>query len=361
MSVKGRQRFLATLAIVALLVLVSAASASPPPSALGPLDDPKATSSALQGFGFWSSGWRDIAPGGFLTLEHNYGGDPDFYAVDLWFRDLDDGLGINHKAFGGMEFGEMYWGAAWQKLTATTIELYRFPNDPFADQVLVRIWIPDPGPLYDSGWVDMEPGQASTLTHNLNVDPEQFTVGMRFRDTHAEGIGVNLRAAGGLEAAGQFYGAAWQALTDTTIQVLRFQDDIVADQVRIQIYHPDPPVYNSGWRIIQPGEELTLPHNLGGNPLSYIVRAFARDDQPGGRGMNSVYGGGFEANGHFFGSNWEKLTDSTIGIYRFRNDDMAEGRSAAEVRVWIYLARARIFLPMIRRNLAPLAPASAPD
>jgi hypothetical protein len=351
---KGRQGLLATgvlaaLAMLALLVLVNAVGASPPPFAPPGRDAPEVGGSTLQDVVFFRSEWLDISPGDVLTVEHDYGGDPDFYAVDVWFRDVDDGLGINHRAFGGMEAGEMLWGLAWQRLTASTIELYRFPNDVFADQVLVRIWVPDPEPVYDSEWIQISPGDVMTLTHDLGGDPDEYTVAMRFRDTEAGGIGVHVRAAGGLEAGGQFYGAAWQALTDTTIQAVRFQDDTVADQVRIQIYQPDPPVYDSGWRAIGAGDELTLMHNLGGNPMTYIVRGFARDTQPEGRGRNALYGGGFEAGGHFFGSNWQKLNGSSISVYRQQNDDMRH--TADEVRVWIYAPRF-IYLPMVMNNHA---------
>ena len=349
---KGRQGLcakgvLAALALLTLLVLVNAVGASPLPFAPPGRAAPEIGGSTLEDVVFWNSGWLDISPGDVLTVEHNYGGDPDLYAVDVWFRDVDDGLGINHRAFGGMELGEQLWGLAWQRLTADTIELYRFPNDRFADQALVRIWVPDPEPLYDSGWVDIGAGEAMTLTHEVGGDPDEYTVGMRFRDAETGGIGVNLRAAGGLEAAGQFYGAAWQALTDTTIQVLRFANDTVADQVRIQIYQPDPPVYDSGWQSVEAGEELTLMHNLGGNPMTYIVRAFARDAQPDGHGRNALYGGGFEANGRVFGSSWQKLNSTSITVYREQDDDLAH--SADEVRVWIYASR-YIYLPAVMNN-----------
>jgi hypothetical protein len=349
---KGRQGLLATgvlavLAMLTLLVLVNGAGASPLPFASSPPDAREVQHSALQEVVFFNSGWLDIAPGEVITIEHNYGGDPDLYAVDVWFRDVDVGLGINHKAFGGMAFGEMYWGLAWQRLTASSIELYRFANDVFADQVLVRIWVPDPAPLWDSGWIDINPGDVMTLTHGLGGDINDYTVAMRFKDACPEGVGVNLHAAGGLEDMGLRYGAAWQALTPTTIQALRFRDDVFADQVRLQIYDPNPPTYNSEWQPIEPGEDLTLMHNLGGNRMTYIVRVFARDVQPDGHGPNTLYGGGFEATGRFFGSNWQELTNTSITIHRERDDDMAH--SADEVRVWIYAPR-YIYLPTVMNN-----------
>jgi hypothetical protein len=224
----------------------------------------------------WISGWLPIAPDQTLSLTHNLGGDPAYYAVDLWFRDTDqDGLGINQLAFGGVEFNGQFVGAAWHRLTDSSIQVYRAADDPYADQVLVRVWVPPDPPVYDSDWVDIEPGTLITLTHNVGGDPDSYTVGTKFRDTDAQGIGVNLAAAGGLDVEGATRGAAWEKLTDTTVQVIRFPSDTTADQIRIQIYQPEAPTWDSGWQEATPGEFLVLTHNLGGNPLGYVVRASA--------------------------------------------------------------------------------------
>jgi hypothetical protein len=289
----------------------------------------------------------DIAPNQTLTISHNFGGNPDEYSVDLWFRDLDGGLGINHESFGGMEVGGAFIGATWQRLTSTSIEVYRFAQDVNVDQVLLRIWVPDP-PVWDSGWLDIAKGTIVTLNHNVGGDPEAYTVGMKCRDSAVDGFGVNLRAAGGMEVAGSFYGAAWQKLTSSSIQVRRFKDDVAADQVRVTIYQPDPPYYDSGWLTATPDQNLVVPHNVGTNPMSYVVRLFTKDIQPDGNGLNSLYGGGFESNSHFFGSAWSKLTNTSITIFRQPNDD--EAHSADQVRVWIYATVNKLFLPAVLRN-----------
>ncbi len=334
--------------LLTLFTLVGGTNASPfeeelPTGAPDNLDQ----AGMLAADGRWSSGWLDIAPGQALTVQHNYGGEPDQYALDMWFRDTDGDLGIHHRAYGGMEVAGRFSGAAWQKLTSSAVEVYRYAHDAFADQVLVRIWVPDP-PLWQSGWVDIAPGQVLTMTHNLGGNPDQYVVAMRFRDTDPQGLGVNLRAAGGMEVAGQLYGAAWQQLTANTVQVLRFRDDTVADQVLVQVHQPDPPLYDSGWQDIGAGQQLLLRHDLGGNPVGYIVRGFARDTRPDGRGRNAVYNGGAEANGRFFGSNWEKLTNSTITVNRLPDDDVAH--TADQVRVWIYAPRFTAWLPTVMRN-----------
>ncbi len=61
----------------------------------------------------------------------------------------------------------------------------------------------------------------------------------------------------------------WQNLTDTTVQVVRRPDDTFADQVRVRIWTPDPPAWDSGWVDIAPGTLQTLTHNVGGNADDY--------------------------------------------------------------------------------------------
>jgi hypothetical protein len=354
-TMKGKQGLLATgvlavLAMLALLMVASGALAGPLAFAPSASDGPAIESSTLQDGVFWNSGWLDISPGEVMTIEHDYGGDPGLYAVDVWFRDTDGELGIHHRAFGGMEFGEQYWGLAWQNLTANTIQLERMANDIFADQALVRIWVPDPAPLYDSGWFDIAAGGVMTLTHDLGGDIDDYSVAMRFRHACPEGYGVHLRSAGGMEhMGGMWLGAAWNSLTSETIRVVRFAHDWYVDEVRIQIYDPNPPAYDSGWQSVGAGQEVTLEHDLGGNPMTYIVRSFSRDTRPEGRGRNTWYRGGFEAGGKFFGSNWQKLTNTRISIYRQRDDDMRH--TANEVRVWIF-APQHVYLPLMTNSFS---------
>jgi hypothetical protein len=341
MKRSGTGRNTLVVAVLLVLALVGAAAAGPAPAFKGPIQ-----TGVRAANGTWSSGWLDISPGQALTLAHNYGGDPDAYAVDVWCRDTDGPLGVNQKAFGGMEAAGRLSGVLWQKLTSSSIEILRFADDIDADQVLVRIWIPD-SPAWDSGWVDLAPNQTITLNHNVGGDPELYTVGMRFKDTDIAGIGTHLRAAGGLEIGGKVYGAAWQMLTATSIQVLRFADDTAADQVRIQIYQPDPPIWDSGWQSVPAGQEVTLRHGLGGNPITYVVRAFTKDTRLDGRGLNGLYGGGFEIGELYFGSSWEKLTNTSVTIFRFPNDAVAH--SSDEVRIWIYAPRILLYLPTVLR------------
>ena len=330
------------LALAALLILAGSAVAGNPdgPPYFYPQD-----TAALQSNSHWSSGWMDIATDTATTFTHNLGGNLDDYAVELWFRDTaPSGKGINSWGIGGFEADGNFRGAHWQNLTDTTIEVVRREDDVFADQVRVRVWIPDP-PAWDSEWVSIATDELRSLTHNLGGNVDDYTVGLWFKDTTPDGIGVNTRCYGGLEVAGQRHGAAWQDLTDATIDVLRYPDDGWADQVRVRIFAPDPPDWDSGWTSVATSTAQIFTHNLGGNPGLYLVRGWQRDTSQGGIGINHRFVGGFEAGGSLFGTNWENLTDTTINFFRRPSDGVAD-----QVRVRIWVREFKVFLPIVLKG-----------
>ena len=75
-----------------------------------------------------------------LTRWDGLSGDPFFYAVRGEVRDLDGDDGINSRAAGGFCDSGICYGTNWENLTATTVNLFRRPQDEYADQVRVRIW-----------------------------------------------------------------------------------------------------------------------------------------------------------------------------------------------------------------------------
>jgi hypothetical protein len=89
----------------------------------------------------WDSGWvaAPILPQR-LTLTHNLGGNVDNYVVDLQFKGKY--LGIHHWNYGTNKDRDGRWaGAAYQSLTNKTIQVERHKDDPWVEQVRVRIWI----------------------------------------------------------------------------------------------------------------------------------------------------------------------------------------------------------------------------
>jgi len=309
------------LALMALLLLAGSAVADNPAA---PPDV-----AALQDGTSWSSGWVDIQPGQTMTFTHHLGDNPALYAGELWFRDTrSPGLGIHSRAHGSMDVGGQRYGAYWHNLTDNSVSVTRMRDDVATAQVYFRIWIPDP-PDYDSGWVNIQAGQVVTLTHNLGGDVGDYRVGIKFRDTAPGGQGIHQFGFGGLEADEVFYGAAWQNLTPATIQVLRFAGDLSADQVRVFITRAGPPDYDSGWVDVAQNETRAFTHNLGGNTNNYLVDLSAR---AAGVGINTRAEGGLEANGNFYGTNWQNLTGSTISVFRYAQDIFA---MQVRVRIWM--------------------------
>jgi hypothetical protein len=192
----------------------------------------------------WDSGWVDIAPGTTQTLPHPVGGNVDGYVVGLWCKDTTQGgIGINTRGYGGLEAGGQFRGAAWQNLTNTTVDVLRYPDDPWADQVRVRIFVPDDLPAWDSGWVGIAPGAVEPFSHGLGGNPNLYVVREWQKDITEGGIGINHRFLGGFETDGSFYGTNWENLTDTSINVFRRPNDGVADQVRVRIWLREFKVY----------------------------------------------------------------------------------------------------------------------
>ena len=330
------------LALAALLLLAGSAVAGNPTAAPDAYTEGATT---LQSNSHWFSGWVDIATDTATTLTHNLGGNPDDYAVEVWFKDTaTGGVGINTVGLGGMEASGNFVGAHWQNLTDTTIEVFRYRDDLFADQVWVHVWIAEP-PVWDSGWVSIATDEARSLIHNLGGNVDDYVVGLWFKDTTPGGIGVNTRCYGGLEADGQRHGAAWQKLTGTSIDVWRYSNDPWADQVRVRIFVPDPPDWDSGWVDVTPGIVKALTHNLRGNLNLYVVREWQKDTTTDGIGINHQFLGGFEAGGSFFGTNWQNLTDTTINLFRLPNDWAAD-----QVRMRIWVGEFKVYLPLVLKG-----------
>jgi hypothetical protein len=100
----------------------------------------------------WDSGWVDINPDQTVTLNHNLGVTINRYIVRTEFKALaKDGtpeapMAIHQFAYGGdasnvLTKDATYLGANWQNLTNQSIDVYRWADDQYADQVRVRIWL----------------------------------------------------------------------------------------------------------------------------------------------------------------------------------------------------------------------------
>jgi hypothetical protein len=337
----------AGLALAAGLLVVSSAAANPASP-----ETPLTPARAAQAGTMWSSGWAPINPGQTLSFNHNLGGDPDDYVVELMFLDTDPGgFGINRRNFGGMEVNGDWSGAHWQKLTANTVEVYRQPDDTVADRIRVSVGVAPAAPDYDSGWLDINPGQTLTVSHNLAITATDLTVSLWFSGTAR---GIHQFGYGGLAVDGphKMLGAHWQNLTSNTVQVIRHPDDTDVEQVRVVVVHGDPPAYDSlqalgGWQNVAPGAVFVIDHNLHWDPTMMLVRGECYDES-GLRGIHQLFAGGnhdWLNGGQFQGANLQNLTRDTVAAFRWGQDEFC-----SQVRVRIWKRGIKAYLPLVMRN-----------
>ena len=308
---------------------------------------------AFSGGPAYDSGWVNLDPDEARTLTHNLGGNSDNYVVDMQYRTRGVD-GINLRYYGGADFGihpapghaeNDRVGAYWRSLTTANITVYRRPEDSYAEQVRIRIWI-DSSPDYDSGWVAIPVDGANTLAHNLGGNVDAYVVDMQYRST---GSGVNQRYYGGADFGDTIsigspddrVGAYWRSLTTTNITVFRRAEDTYAAEVRIRIWQRPRATYDSGWVNINPDQAITLNHNIGGDVNNSLVDMLYRT--PDVNGVNTRYVGGADfgvkpAPGHLVddrvGAYWRSLSDTSLTIYRRPEDDYAPQVRIRIFRFW---------------------------
>jgi hypothetical protein len=88
----------------------------------------------------YDSGWQEMDH--YLTLQHNIGGDPNNYVIDLQFKE-PGGIGVNQAAYGGDNSTSGSYGAYWHNLTDTEIGVIRQWDNTSARYIRVRIWVYD--------------------------------------------------------------------------------------------------------------------------------------------------------------------------------------------------------------------------
>jgi hypothetical protein len=298
----------------------------------------------------WSSGRVTVPAGTCQVFNHNLGGNPDDYAVELWFMDTDNNLGINRRENGGLEVGGFGRGAYWRQLTENTVEVCRNANDMAADRLFVRVWQPPDAPDYDSGWLDIDPDTTLVITHGLGITATDLSVSLWFSSTAQ---GIHHAGYGGLadDTAQELHGAYRKNLTADTVRVTRARDDILVEQVRVLVTRADPPDYDSleslgDWQNLGLGTELSFTHNLNWPAHLLLVRAECKSADLPGPGIHQMYAGG---NHDWFigwqGAHIQNLTENSIGVVRWVNDQVCP---QARVRIWI--RSYHVFLPLVVRD-----------
>jgi hypothetical protein len=330
------------LVLLGLLLVAGTSAADSAPVGAAADSAPAAT--------YWSSGWQSINQGEVLTFSHNLGTDPDDYAVELWFKDTDGGLGINRRGYGGVEWSGNWHGAYWQHLTSNTIQVHRFEDDNAADEVFIRVWITPPpsGGSHDSGWLDINKGQTIIVPHNVGITDTDLSVGLWFSGTLR---GIHNYTFGGLTADGPQWdvGAHWHNLTSNSIQVTRHADDVNVEQVRVFVLEPAAPHYDSldlGWQPIARGDVSTFTHDLHVPPEFLLVRAECFSSSIG---INLAQAGGNIQGWPTLerrGTNVQNVTSSHVEVYRWPDDDTCP---YVRVRVWSRLGL-KVHLPILLRD-----------
>ena len=342
-----------SLVFVLLLVIICPSAAAPPlqepgspeapPPTLPPAVAPASSvrSSAIGDPPAYDSGWVSPTKGDWTALAHNLGGDTDDYVVDIQAKGLGQ---VNQRFLGSVWYydrsaGEtQYTGSYWAALTSTHIQVYRFVDDVDAEEVRVRIWVV-PEADYDSGWTAIDPGQTKTFSHNLGGDPDEYVVDLQFSDSdgawgiHNRMYGLQTYHQGGTTL--QELGAAWQALTGTSIQVHRGAHDDKADQVRVRIWRKTDADYDSGWQNAGTAGNVLLFHNLGGPWNDLVVDLQFKSSDPT-YGVHQTYYGsdrmepasGVEIE---MGAYWYELAGGMVRVDRGADDTLVE---QVRVRVW---------------------------
>ena len=176
--------------------------------------------------------------------------------------------------------------------------------------------------FWSSGWLSIAQGEELLLTHNLGGAPDVYPViELLFEDTDG-GLGINRSSYGGLEVDGAWRGAHWQALTSSTVRVIRQANDEVADRILVNAWVPaTPPDFSSPWMAIFAGQTLTFDHNLGVDPQDLTVLLWYRS---GARGINHYAYGGLSAGLTTQGAFWHDLTTNSVQVTRFLADTEVE-------------------------------------
>jgi hypothetical protein len=131
------------------------------------------------------------------------------------------------------------------------------------------------------------------------------------------------------------YGYYWQALDNTSIQVVRQKDDYAGLQLRVRIWVVTNVDFDSGWVHLSTKETRTLDHKLGGDPDDYVVDMEFKASNIGINkqyyGLNTSYSKSGGDTLQEWGANWHGLTNQSINVYRGEHEFQAY---SVRVRIW---------------------------
>jgi hypothetical protein len=342
---KGRRGYLLIGLLGAFLILGLASAASVQQSPL--LAPGPSGGHFVRRLPDYDSGWQAIDPAEVLTLNHNLGGpDTDDYVVDLMFLNEDGG---HHLSYGGDDIGSDESGAFWHSLSTTSVRVNRWEDDLEVDEVRLRIWVV-PEADYDSGWVEIDPAEAITMTHGLGGDADDYLVYMEAKDIPDAGPGMGVNHlyygmnANRLNGTPDWYGFYWRALTTGKITVQRAGNDWSADLVRVRIWFVPEGDYDSGWVELTKVDYDVLDHGLGG-PNNYLYVNLEFTSVGSDYAINQwCYGWVTIPPEYYYGATWHDLSAGSITVSRGSGDMHAD---QVRVRIWV---PHRLRLPLVFRD-----------
>jgi hypothetical protein len=297
-NVLGRFAFITLVFMLSLLVVslnsdVLAQQSTPPVSIISP-----AALESIPVSPVYDSGWQSftIRPDPIsFTFNHNLGGDPDDYLVDL--QCMDDtslntydctAFGFNHQAH-------------WYGLTDTSIKVW-IAGGTVPDEVRVRIYLPTPD--FDSGWQVLlarpDPISIQIDLPQIN-DPDNYWVSLECKDDAP--LGAYDCTDNAFLVSAHWYGFIANSIS------LWVRNGTRPDEVRVRLYQVDPD-YDSGWHTIGSRPDplgITFAHNLRGDPENYHVELQCKDDAFDTYGCADF---NFVVNGL-----WYDLTDTSIEVW----------------------------------------------
>jgi hypothetical protein len=158
-----------------------------------------------------------------------------------------------------------------------------------------------------------------------------YVYGYNSKGVHQANYGTN---ASQFLPAEDWIGVEWQELTPSSIKLVRAADDdtagpektwdsIVLIMLKVDLDSYDPPYipFKDAYLYkgpINPGQELSLYHGLGGIPLWYMVHVYGYNSygyHQANYGTNS-YGSPID----WCGAEWYGMGPNTIKIYRASGD-----------------------------------------
>ncbi len=90
---------------------------------------------------------------------------------------------------------------------------------------------PFPRPAYNSGWVDIDPAEWKTLTHNIGGNIDSYVIDLTIK--YADEGNINILWLGGTSSGS---GCHWDHLSTSVIDVYRGYNDCCSSQIRIRIW-----------------------------------------------------------------------------------------------------------------------------